>query len=254
MNYAMEVQLSRELKQQPTNMSSGVAGCLAIEPMRAVDPEENVFCGRPRPKKAEVTGKVTGCGERAPCRAVLREEVRREAYEADSTAGKQQQSKEETGKQYREALQAQVAAKKHALMLAKENQSQGTGLQLESMHDIPVPQESQASAVPDRARAIQLYNQQMALQKRQDRMAERLALAPAPRPEPMDVESSDKAAVRQQVDADVQAHQAMVAEDKMHKQVLAQNLKAALEAQMRENEARRAKAKQERRNPAQPYY
>ena len=103
-----------------------------------------------------------------------------------------------------------------------------------------------------RAKEIQMFNQQMALKKKQDRALELQARGQAVEachyrePVQMDQESSDKAATRQKIDADAQEHQAKLAQDKASKMVAAQNLKAALEAQMRERQARRALEKQER--------
>lgn len=228
-----------------SNISSGVANCMAIE-----QHEE----GRTvKPKKGEVTGKITGAQEVGQAPAPYSEEYHGEECppqgEPQSETAPAQTDKEEAMKHYREMLEYQIEAKRAAAQHEKELLKGGTGLQLGSMSrpeesNGPSMEMKEAPKMSSAAMEMQAYNKQMAMQRAQEKaMAKKGEFNPVPQreepvPEPMQEEAPGMFSTPTMM-------QNPSIQDAGKKEK-AQKLKEALQVQMMEDKARKLQDKQER--------
>lgn len=233
-----------------SNVSSGVANCMAIEQ------KENE-----RSKKVAVTGKITGTKgvtsapaapldeaqyEREPVHEVQEQYEDQYQYQSQPQAypaGVEVSAKVDKADHYREALQEQVEARRMADAREKELARGGTGLQLGSMSE--GTQMTSSAKTKAAARDIQAYNQQLAYQRAQDKAAAKhggpIMPAAEPMPEPEELKAPEakgmfETPTMQQVEREIKA-----AKDEK-----TQRLKEALEQQIREDKARKLQDKQER--------
>lgn len=187
-----------------------------------------------RKPKAEVTGKITASNVVYPEAPVEQQEYM-EYEKKPQVAG----AKEEMIQNYRDALQAQVEAKRAADAHEKELRRGAVGFQTESMYKEAEKEQEMPTKTKERmtAKEIQYFNQQLAQQKASEKSVKKHyeAYEPAPEP-PRESEMLARAMPQGELENDVKAQ----------KKEMAMKLREALELQMAEDRARKQQEREDR--------